>query len=156
MRDLLRAEVAARSTSVAGIATILNKMFNLDLTRNSIIGQMNGLGLSKPRTVRYSASPPPRIKRKGNRVITTKPLPPPKPEPVIVDVGVAPRTDLISIFDLKPTSCRWPYGNEAPFQFCGATVCNGDQNNSYCLYHTCVASVKPTQRVNTRPFHRAA
>lgn len=161
--DALKVGVAKADFSADGIASILNKQFNLNLTRNAVIGKVNRLGLCLRGRGRSNIADRPRrppIERKAYRVMTTKlaPLPPPKPEPVIIAVvdSAALGTGLISIFDLKPTSCRWPHGNATPFLYCGQSVCNNDPNESYCLGHAQLAYMKSTPRSNFRPFRRAA
>lgn len=149
------------------IANQLSKDFTFTYTRNAIIGKLNRLGLSvkvrgpsttaveKPARI---TRPKPRARRIGGfnkaTVIPFVRAATPELEPSIDDSG-APRNDLIDFFDLKPTSCRWPYGDN-PFLFCGLTVCDGDPKNPYCSHHASIAFVKPQPRVGARPFRRAA
>lgn len=161
MVDALRAKVAAAYSSSA-IAASINREFNVGVTRNAVIGKRHRIGLpcqKRPHIADVPRRAPrrPRIERKSNHVITTKLIQfsQVKPEPVIIfDDGAKPGTGLFTLFDLKPTSCRWPYGH-GPFLFCGSTVCNGDPKNSYCIGHALKSYTKPAPRA-ARPFYRAA
>lgn len=159
MDDALRANVAAGDCSSAGMAAAINRAFNVAFTRNAVIGRRNRLGLSGKRTRPQIALPRrPRIERKSNHVITTKlikfsQVKPDGPALPIVE-GLASSSGPITLFDLKPTSCRWPFGH-GPFLFCGHTVCNGDPKNSYCIGHSLKSYTKPAPRA-ARPFYRAA
>ena len=43
----------------------------------------------------------------------------------------APAFDSFSIFDLRDTTCHWPYGFRPPYLFCGRPVVQG----AYCDEH---------------------
>lgn len=168
MDDVLKAYVADSKLAASGMADVLRKEFSETFSRNSVIGRMHRLGLCSLRKVsqntihRESAPRPIRIYRMVKRALAKErdnvvPLIPVESEPIILDDS-APRTDLLTLFDLGLTSCRWPYGNgtsDDPFLFCGRTVCDGDSKNSYCRGHAKIAFVKPQPRVR-HPFRRAA
>ena len=41
-----------------------------------------------------------------------------------------------NLFELEQTDCRWPYGGQAPYRFCGCRVFEG---LSYCEAHARLA-----------------
>ena len=104
----------------------------LGVSKNTIAGHVHRLGLkprarspAKPRRVKASALKPP------------APLPPPPPE--------APPSLGIAIEDLTHAHCRFPYGDSAPFSFCG---CTPAPDSVYCAFHhaLCRVPIKPYQR----------
>lgn len=59
----------------------------------------------------------------------SKPSVPRRPKPKLVVTPPAPAH--LSLFDLQPHHCRWPYG-DGPFTFCGHDKIEG---SSYCAAH---------------------
>jgi hypothetical protein len=67
------------------------------------------------------------------RRVKVKAPPKPKPAPPIAPVEEQtsePR--LVTIFELGHGECRWPFGDEAPFLFCGLPV---HKESSWCRKH---------------------
>jgi hypothetical protein len=95
-------------------------------SRESIIGRSmrlrGGKRLTKarPRTITTT------IRRDGQMLLKPKP-----PRPVLVSGG------RLSIFELTETSCRWPFGDRAPYMFCGEPRI--DVDCSYCEGHARIA-----------------
>lgn len=106
-----------RQLSSAQIAT------ELHTTRNSIVGKVSRLGWQLPRQ-QYMSRGLPRKPRRARilRIKGLAPLPIPRPEPV--------QPQHITLLDLEPHHCRWPYG-DGPFTFCG----HGKAEGSYCGFH---------------------
>ncbi len=50
-----------------------------------------------------------------------------------------PEAERVSLLDLEPQHCRWPYG-DGPFTFCGKNKVSG---KSYCEFHTLRALPAP-------------
>lgn len=79
-------------------------------------------------------------------VLKTEPLPPPAADPVI------PAHKRITIEDLEPHHCRWPYG-DSDHHFCGKQKVIG---LSYCEQHARRAFVPPKpRRINVAAPARA-
>ena len=94
------------------------------ITRNSVIGKANRLGLSKP----TKSS----VTRQQRKVETRTKLVPLKP----------PSGEGVNIFTLTSSTCRWPLGDptEAQFRFCGS---NCESGHPYCEYHAALAYQAP-------------
>jgi GcrA cell cycle regulator len=100
-------------------------------SREAVIGRSNRLrggrrGLkAKPRTIVtriHKVTPPPPNSRAARAARAPLPVPP-----------VDGKRRMIGIFELTPTSCRWPHGDRAPYLFCGAP--RMDAGCSYCEGH---------------------
>lgn len=104
----------------------------LGFTRNKVIGKVHRLGLTRNGTAVYSF---PRINkkfRKGALVPvkrgvkpTIKRLPPPPP-------AVAPPSLGLSLAETTAATCKFPYGDRAPYSFCGHPVL---EDRPYCAAH---------------------
>lgn len=141
--DALKDLVVGSYGSYAEITRRLNADLSTDYSRSSVIGRASRMGLpavnpapSKPRPVR------------SNVVVPFRP----KPK---VDVPPATEVEQLrlqceeiiplhdgSIVDLEPGRCRWPFGDEPPFLFCGHPSTTG---SSYCLPHFCRSIGKGTE-----------
>ncbi len=122
--EAVRQYVEAGVHSYAEIGNLVNLEFGTDYSRNSIIGKAQRLGLMTKR--------PPRGKRVPRKV--THPEKPLKPTPApecaqLICVDIEPRN--LTLHDLTDETCRWPYGDNAPYFFCGRPVFCG----SYCGHH---------------------
>ncbi len=108
------------------------------VTRNAVIGKAHRLKLSgraspiqqnvrKKTPANHSVSPSPAQDNK-------QPL---KKEAPVVEVGSQPAkgVKMLSMLDLAPSQCRWPYGDprEKNFGFCGCK--RRDSNVPYCEEH---------------------
>jgi GcrA cell cycle regulator len=123
--------------SFAQISVELWEEFKVSYSRNACIGKASRLGLvakkaSKPSIEGVTRRARPVGKRSGP-IATTRLAPfPPSFTSEISEfrcVEVVPQN--IRLLDLKPDQCRWPYGEAAPFTFCGHPVVHG----SYCAPH---------------------
>jgi GcrA cell cycle regulator len=143
-------EFLAGGMSFSAIAKALNQKFGTSYTRNAAIGRSKRMGLSGPDRAEKRPDPVLNIRSAGpNRsrkagsvrkaetgLIPEAPAPatPPPAEPVKLRcVGVSPR--LVSLIELKPGDCRYPYGGDKdgePIVFCGHPRRDG---SSYCTPH---------------------
>lgn len=112
------------------------------VSRNAVIGKLSRLGLTSTR----KAKPPARLAcqrdlarpPRSNAGPQVQAINARKHEPDIAnEVPVAERqADVaplhISLDDLTSTTCRWPYGDRAPFTFCG---CSAPEGKAYCAPH---------------------
>jgi GcrA cell cycle regulator len=123
----------------AEIAQALNREFGTGYTKNACISKSKRLKLSgKPDGVRSSYSTNPRI-----RLVPVNGNPNGKAKRAVLlpdldfsprCVGVEPRH--LSLMDLQPWDCRYPYGGDKagePITFCGHPKF---PNSSYCPAHT--------------------
>ena len=121
----------------------------IGVTRNSVIGKMNRLGLSRPRNVLGRQPEPkrdawrPRILTQ-HRILMKLPPEPPAEETFI------PSGHGCSLLELSPGKCRWPISEQRAeeFLFCGNNQVEG---LSYCVGHArmaykSVARVRSTAR----------
>jgi len=118
------------------IAARLNAAHGTSLTKNACIGFGRRQGVPKRQPPRNYAGRKPRTLKPRTRVpkVQLKPRPP-KPKPK--------RIGKVSLLDLGPCDCRWPFGDRAPFLFCGDVTVD---TSSYCLKHLHIAC-PATQRV---------
>lgn len=107
----------------------------LDRTRNAIIGKAHRMHLDckqrvperKPRLPKAFRTRPP---RKPDRA----------PDFSELDPGMEPKSLNVKFRRLKAAQCRYPYGLEAPYLFCGHPI---EAPSSYCAYHRRVCQVRP-------------
>lgn len=128
----LRALVLAGAGSHSIMAQLLNEQFGTSYSRNALIGKVSRMGLRITETahpVRKKQSANPERRRRNREPIA-------RAEPVKIDlpalrcVEVTPKN--VSLTDLSPDGCRWPYGEGA-----GITFCDHPQLgvSSYCGPH---------------------
>ena len=131
-------ELAALDYSVREVA----KEFGV--TRNAIIGRARRMKppvkwALRPAAIRPPGSPAPVRRRGGQRRRYFRGNPAPEP-PAPAN---APPSQDVAVLDLKEHHCRYPYGEFAPYLFCGAAPQKG---HSYCAFHqaltTCVRPVR--------------
>jgi hypothetical protein len=103
--------------SYSEIARILAVEFDARITKNSCIGRGRRIGIPPRQAMPKAAM--------GFEVNPTKLRPVPRARP-------KKRYERLEIFDLKHGDCRWPYGERAPFTYCGRKALNG---YSYCEEH---------------------
>lgn len=124
----------------------------IGVSRNSVIGKMNRLGLSRGRR---TASPgatraaSPRRPQVLTQRLALKALF--AAEPVVTDVV---STEPCSLFNLTARKCRWPIGavGTPDFNFCGNGTADGV---SYCTGHARMA-YRFSARAQTTPVSRPA
>ncbi len=59
----------------------------------------------------------------------------------------------VALLDLENHQCRYPFGDSAPFRFCGAQRTDG---SSYCIKHDQICRVKPIRTKQPYAFRRLA
>mgnify|MGYP001602604153 CR=1 FL=1 len=128
-------ELHANNWSCSRIAAELGK-----ITRNAVIGKLHRLGLGQVKTKLYHASQKTCGKHIGGKVKRRK-------GPVkFNDLSKVPfaerqaNTEPLHLYlmQLTPQTCRWPYGDQSPFTFCGQPV---TYDSSYCQAHHELATV---------------
>jgi GcrA cell cycle regulator len=134
LRDYLR-----MGMSFAEIGREINSRFGTAYTRNAVIGRARRMGLDAAKRVDVSpvvsSWPAPAWPRASAAAGGgTPPFSVLEPAPVKLRcVGVSPR--LISVLELRPGDCRYPYGGDKEGEeiaFCGHPRLPG---SSYCAPH---------------------
>lgn len=111
-------------------------------SRNAIIGIVYRMGLSGTRQrPKRTYIVRPRTQRKAPFVKKVPLKPQPEPEPVDDLAAVWPLH--LSLFDLTKRTCKFPFGTETPFTFCGHTTAPG---HPYCKAHCLMAYQAPVVR----------
>jgi GcrA cell cycle regulator len=164
-------EFLAGGMSFSAIAEALNQKFGTSYTRNAAISRSKRMGLSGPdqavrRLERALNAKSGRPKRSGKAGEARKasgvpvrespaPASPQPAEPVRLRcVGISPR--LVSLTELEPGDCRYPYGGDKegePIVFCGHPR---RQGSSYCTphFHLTQAPEAETERPAARVLLR--
>jgi GcrA cell cycle regulator len=129
--------------SYAEIASVINKTFGTNFSRNATIGRGSRLGLVCIKKIKFpkpKTAKPKRIRPQRPDVPHSKPRTEPKPFVPRPD----PRPGLVPLLELAVDGCRWPSG-EGPFVFC-----NSPQYESlpYCGAHAGLAYRVPEPRRN--------
>ena len=109
------------------------------VTRNSICGKWHRLGLKKQADPRPEPKPVQKRSRSEDgaagglvRKLQVQRGTMSKVVPIKVVERIAVATEkCVGLFDLRAHHCRYPFGNSAPYMFCGATATHG----SYCAEH---------------------
>ena len=118
MQERLAELAADPLLSYGRIAQIMSIEFRLAFSKNSCVGRANRSDLPKP----TSPLPPPGPRARARNGL--KLLPQSEPEPR--------RAGSYLIHQLRSHHCRYPYGDRAPFAYCGLET-NG--SSSYCAQH---------------------
>ena len=136
-------ELVEKGLAFSEVARALNERFGTAYTRNAAIGRARRLGLSNPER----ASPPGvfaapkrpdarKIVEKRARILFKSPKLATSERAAVLQlrcVAIAPRH--LSLIDLEPNDCRYPYGGDVegePITFCGHPRRAG---SSYCASH---------------------
>jgi len=139
--DALR-EFLAKGMSFSQAAGAINAKFRTDYTRSAAIGRARRMGLTAPDRPADRTEPPaiavaPRLRKLRERAQSELNRPMPvfeRTEPVKLRcVEIVPRH--LSLFDLKPGDCRYPYGGDEDGEaitFCGHPR---RKNSNYCRAH---------------------
>jgi len=107
----------------------INALFGGSFTRSSAVGKGKRMGLVSP--AKPAPKFPRRIKRDQAAPRIVKPAPATAPRHVI-EMRCAELEPLhLSLLDLEPDQCRWPYSESPHTTFCGHQKLVG----SYCLAH---------------------
>lgn len=137
----------ADGLSASKCADDLQAAFGGSPTRSSVLGKINRLGLSEPRSKR-NATPTSKKKKRERKTVTLLTnhgrrydvLELNKPELVVNQLSAddIPLSQRKQLLDLQPEDCRWPYNDpgKPDFFFCGAVKSSG---RPYCAYHAAVA-----------------
>jgi GcrA cell cycle regulator len=139
LRDYL-----GKGLSFSEIAKAINARFSTAYSRSATIGRARRMGLAGPnkpdRRARPKRQPKPelvRLKKLRARILAeSRPKPPVGERAAALKlrcVGIVPRH--LSLLDLEPGDCRYPYGGDAEGEaitFCGHPRREG---SSYCLSH---------------------
>ncbi|GGC70557.1 GcrA family cell cycle regulator [Chelatococcus reniformis] len=126
-----------------------------DVTRNAVLGRVHRMGLKSPKPPRAAAATAAKRKRAAPTA-TAKPFPQtahprpfpqhPRPAPICEPVQPPPAGG-VTIMDLTPNICRWPFGEprQPDFRFCGGGT---RQGVPYCRDHM-LAAYRPDERRRT-------
>jgi len=137
-------EYVALGISFARAAAEINARFGTAYTRNAALGRSKRMGLVVPVRPEHRPTPvkagEPRKAKSRQRKGTEPPRPEPDNVPAVPAtpvqlrcVGISPR--LISLVELEPGDCRYPYGgdrDDEPIAFCGHPRRAG---SCYCTPH---------------------
>ena len=125
--DALREFVVAKAGSATKIADLMTEKFETRFTRNKICGKIHRLGLSEPKPKEPKQ---PRPKRHQPYKPRRKPEAPPPETVALRCVEIVPLN--ITLQELDDTTCKYPYGDRPPFQYCGHPSL---PDESWCLDH---------------------
>ncbi len=137
-------ELHAKGRSYAEIARALNRQFGTAYTRNATLGRGKRMGLVTPAAPKPTYCPesrrpsatPGTLRRSPEPVgspIAAAPAAKPAAPVRLRSVGISPR--LLSLDQLAPGDCRYPYGGDRdddPITFCGHPRQPG---SCYCTPH---------------------
>jgi GcrA cell cycle regulator len=115
-------EYLEKGLSFSRIAKAINARFNTAYSRNATIGRARRMGLSAPERLNISAARKPRRKPRPAQLLKmrARALVPSRPKRAVLKraaalklrcVGIVPRH--LSLLELEPGDCRYPYGGEA-------------------------------------------
>jgi GcrA cell cycle regulator len=133
--------------SATQIAGILWDEFRLEVTRNAVVGKLHRLRMTIDHKTRIDprTRQEPGQRRPRNAVHRSAPFRKmaveSKEELILKCVEIEPRN--ISLLDLRPDECRYPFGDggvEQPFTFCGHPA---PKDESYCAGHAALTHRSP-------------
>lgn len=98
----------------------------IGVTRNSVIGKLHRLGLSRPQQIVQKKA---KLPREYKSTIRFR-----KPRPILdrVHAAVAPDPKNKTFFELQDGECKWPLTNDSPYLFCAHDVL---PDLPYCAHH---------------------
>lgn len=136
--ETLRTMWADQATSSAIAVGIWDK-HKAVVTRNAVIGKIHRLGMSRPKLSTLAAMPKPARSNAGplaQKINARKTESKIKPEPFVCQdaAGIVPLN--LSLNDLTDATCKWPYGEAAPYLFCGHQT---KITTPYCPSHLALA-----------------
>ncbi len=156
-------EYLGKGLSFAQIAKAINTRFNTAYSRNATIGRARRMGLFAPGRADIPAPRKPQPKPRLARLtkMRARALAPSRPRRAVQKraaalklrcVGIVPRH--LSLLELEPGDCRYPYGGEAEGEaitFCGHPRREG---SSYCVAHFHLTSIPtaPERRAGKVPL----
>lgn len=131
---LLLRELHGAGKSAGQIAAALRTK-----TRSAVLGKIRRLGLAKKQTgqARTNRARADTMRRaRGKRTSYIAPEDRPKPSlPVCKKIEGEPKSKRLTIFELTEVTCKWPHGDEPPYEFCGHP-----SEGAYCSFHTELAT----------------
>lgn len=161
--DAFLAECLAGGMSTAKAAAELNARFGTNYSRNACIGRASRRNMArdhakgpKQRPGQEPAPPKTRKRRRYSVRSMSFEAPPGETTPP-VEIASLRCVEIdplhVSLLDLEPETCRWPYG-EGPFTFCGHPAVFG----SYCgpHFHLSIGGGTPSERADNRVSRRVA
>ena len=150
-------ELVEKGMSFKEVARALNERFGTAYSRNAAIGRARRLGLSTPQTSGsggvFAAPRKPdarKIVEKRARIQFKPPKPTTLERAAVLQlrcVAITPRH--LTLIDLEPDDCRYPYGGDAegePITFCGHPRREG---SSYCPSHFHLTSLPEVDEKRT-------
>lgn len=111
--------------SHADLAKDLTSKFNQAISRNAVLGKLHRLKLQRQRV------PRPKKEKKPKMVRHYKPPVKAAPRAALRWEIEPPGIFRCTIDDLTNNRCHWPFGDNPPFLYCGASVAN----RGYCYFH---------------------
>ena len=135
----LREHVAAGSGSYREIAHLINSAFGTSYTRTAILAKVSRLGLAA--THKGATAVP----------LTTAQIAARLERAPVLDIAEPLNLELV---ELTNGQCRYPFGDHAPFTFCGRSVMQ--KGHPYCAQHTklCLGEGTASERHATRVLAR--
>jgi len=130
--------------SARQIATILSAEFDVQISRNQVIGK--AIRLKLPSRELPKPQYKPRPSRARMRIAPPVVVPPPvRPATILIDRSQL-RVATLPIVRQDTSLCRWLY-DEYPYVCCSEPKCEG---SSYCIWHHQKVHVSTTQYVPMR------
>jgi GcrA cell cycle regulator len=142
--DCLR-EYWERGLSASQCTRAINEEFGTRFSRNAVIGKAYRLGLAKRgrgyRPPQAAAPMPSRPKRR----LSNPAGPALAKPPAVASVASEPLPQAVTLAELLPHHCRWPFGDPRlpGFRFCGARRAD---HLPYCVIHARLAYRPATQK----------
>ena len=112
--------------SFSELAGFLAEQFGIRYTRSAIAGKIGRMALKN--AARVKRAPKPRAKRKPVALSAAVTQPAREDPPVRCEPRV-----WLDIYQLGKDTCRFPFGDRPPFDYCGAMPVEGSH---YCPKHT--------------------
>jgi len=108
----------------------LNAKFGTTFSRNAVIGRAKRIGIASP--AKPPPKNPPRPKRDPSMPRYARRADPSPTPRAAIEMRCAEIEPLhLTLLDLEPHHCRWPYSESPNITFCGHSKMIG----SYCLAH---------------------
>ena len=122
-------ELFAEDLSYTDIAARLSIEFGVEISRNAAIGFGKRHNMPKRKNPHDPRKREVRLEHRGNA--------PKTPVPYVPKAPIGKGT--LTIVQLKPSTCRWPFGDRPPLTYCGCRVVEG---HPYCEAHMQLGHVR--------------
>ncbi len=135
MLDRLK-ELHCKGLTLTEISRVIGDEYGVQFSRSAIAGKLHRTGLVRLARERVPKEVGQRGATMTNETIEQNSSEMTLPPPIVVKRRKLPPLSGglgLSLFELTSESCRWPFGDVAPFTFCGASVKDGA---SYCPCHS--------------------